>query len=96
MATIAPAESQPLRPNAAALRFFAAKDPSRAEIYADPQKLQQAYNDAMATVQARSGDADYMANGGYLLRLYGDALANIYGMTEGLRQPGWKSPFPTK
>ena len=95
MATTAPAESQPLRPNAAALRFFAAKDPSRAEIYADPKALRAAFDAAVAKVSARSPDADYMANGGYEARLYSDALANIYGITD-LRQPGWKSPFPSK
>ena len=85
----------PVQPNAAALRFFAARDPSRAQIYSDPTALKSAFDAAVAKASARSPGADYNANGGSEARLYSEALANIYGITD-YAPAGFTNPYRSK
>jgi hypothetical protein len=85
----------PIQPNAAALRFFAARDPSRAQIYSDPAALKSAFDAAVAKASSRSPDSDYNANGGSEARLYSEALANIYGITD-YAPPGFNNPYKGK
>lgn len=78
MATTMPTASA----NANALRHFATIDPSRADIYSSPEKLKAAFATAAKTAYFRSPGSDWATNGGSEARLYEDALAKIYGISD--------------
>jgi hypothetical protein len=78
MATTLPTASV----NANALRRFTTTDPSRAEIFSNPEKLKSAFADAAKKAYNRSPDSDWGVNGGNEARVYEDALRKIYGISD--------------
>lgn len=68
--------------NANALRRFTTTDPSRADIYSSPEKLKDAFATAAKTAYFRSPGSNWETNGGSEARLYEDALAKIYGISD--------------
>jgi len=79
-------------PNAAALRRYVERNKDREAIFSNPEKLKQAFADAVAKAYHRSPGAGYMENGGAEARLYHEALANIYNISD-YSPPGWRDPY---